>query len=145
MASPADKASLSRLADLVVRRRTALGLTKISVANAAGITITTYRQVEGGQSVRDTTYGKIEGALGWAAGSCMEVLRGSAPAVIEPGENGSVVSPVTEDDLAGAVDRAVSEAAIATTELGAAEIRKLKQRVLDELRRAGKLNETDQD
>lgn len=139
MPSPTDPTHLERLADLVAQRRTQLGLNKIDVARAADITITTYGNVESGQSVRDTTYGKIEPVLGWAAGSCLEVLRGGSPTSVEPGEHGSVVSPMTEDDI----QEAVQSAAVAVTEMSAPDIRKVKQAVVDELRRRGKLPNTE--
>ncbi|WP_326806721.1 helix-turn-helix domain-containing protein [Streptomyces sp. NBC_01775] len=145
MPSHSQAADLKRLADLVIQRRTQLGQTKVAVARTAGITITTYSQVEAGQSVRDSTYGKLEPALGWASGSCREVLRGDDPVLTAPGENGAIVSPLTAEDLQGAVEQAVQNAAIATTDLPASEIRKVKQRVIEELRRAGKLPKTDRD
>ncbi|WP_019358047.1 helix-turn-helix domain-containing protein [Streptomyces sp. AA1529] len=128
-----------RLAEQVRLRRTQLGKTKVDVARDADLNINTYNQVEAGQSVRDNTYGKIEPALGWAAGSCQEILRGGSPTTIEPGPDGSVISPVQPDDLKDAVGRAVQDAAVATTDLPAPEIRKLKQQVLEELERQGKL------
>ena len=115
------------------------------VARAAGITITTYGNVESGAAVRDTTYGKIEPVLGWAAGSCGDVLKGGNPTVVEAGPNGTVISPVFLGDLQSAVERAVQDAAVATTDLPASEIRKMKQRVVDELIRQGKLPEAPQD
>ncbi|MGY1439463.1 helix-turn-helix domain-containing protein [Streptomyces reniochalinae] len=146
MPSTADQAALTRLADLVARRRTELGLTQIATAREAGLTKTTYRQVEAGHSVRDSTYGKLEPALGWAAGSCSEVLQGGDPVVISPSVNGAVVTSVAVENLDdNDVGQAVQNAAIAVTDLPAPDIRKLTQRVLEELRRAGKLPEIDED
>lgn len=145
MPSPAPRTALTKLAEQVARRRTYLGKTKIDVARAAGITITTYGNVEAGVSVRDSTYGKIEPVLGWAAGSCQDVLRGDAPTLVTAGPLGTVISPITDADLRNAVERAVQDAAVATTDLPASEIRKMKQRVIEELRRQGKLPETGQD
>lgn len=144
MPSTTPAAALERLARAVSNRRTQLGMTKISVADQAGITITTYGNVEAGRSVRDTTYGKIEPVLGWAVGSCSDVLKGGNPTVIEAGPNGTVISPVFLGDLQSAVERAVQDAAVATTDLPASEIRKMKQRVVDELIRQGKIPEAPQ-
>ncbi|MEU4967847.1 hypothetical protein [Streptomyces smyrnaeus] len=133
------KEDRQRLAEQVKLRRTQLGKTKVDVARDADLNINTYNQVEAGQSVRDSTYGKIEPALGWAAGSCQEILRGGSPTLVEAGPSGAVFSPVAQEDLQGAVERAVQDAVVATTDLTASEIRKLKQRVLEELQRQGKL------
>lgn len=121
-----------------------LGLNKIDVARAAGITITTYGNIEAGRSVRDTTYGKVEPALGWATGTCLDVLHGEAPTIAEvPPSGGGVISPVTDEDFPEAMGQIVQDAAIATTDLPAPEIRKLKQRVLEMLQQHGKLPPTD--
>ncbi|MFD8545559.1 hypothetical protein [Streptomyces sp. NPDC059649] len=111
-------------------------MNKIDVAKAADITINTFMKVEDAKPVRDLTYGKIETVLQWAPGSCHEVLRGGDPTVAERLTEGVVSSPVTSDDLEGDVEQAVTNAAIAVADgMSAADIRKLKQRVIDELRR----------
>jgi transcriptional regulator with XRE-family HTH domain len=147
MAPPYDESALQRLATLVIQRRSSLGLNKIDVARAAQIQINTYSQVEAGKSVRAVTYGKIEPVIGWAKGSCLEILRGAAgPTIVEPGPAGAVVSPVRDGDLADDVAAAVQEAAVSVSDtLTAAEIRELKRRVVEELMKRGRITENDRD
>lgn len=140
MPPPTDDTALHRLADHIRRRRVDLGMNKIDVAKAADITINTYMKLEDGRAVRDLTYGKVEGVLQWASGSCRQVLRGGDPTIADRLTDGAVASPVTSDDLEGDIGRAVTDAAIAISDgMSAADIRELKQRVIEELRRRGRL------
>ncbi|WP_030670476.1 hypothetical protein [Streptomyces rimosus] len=142
MATPRDRDALQRLAKLVAERRIELDMHKIDVARAAGTTITTYRKIEAAEPVRDVTYGKIEPVLSWAPGTCRDILNGSADAatVERSPVPGYVYSPVTTDDLQSDVEDSVQEALIAVTDgLTSADIRKIKQRAIEELRRRGRL------
>ncbi|MEV5189314.1 hypothetical protein [Streptomyces werraensis] len=120
-------------------------MNKIDVARAAQIQINTYSKVEDGKAVRPVTYGKIEPVIGWARGSCLEVLRGAAgPTVVEPGPAGAAVSPVRAGDLADDVAAAVQDAAVSVSDsLTSAEIRELKRRVVEELAKRGRLTAND--
>lgn len=144
MAPPSNESALQRLATLVIQRRSSLGMNKIDVARAAQIQINTYSKVEEGKSVRAVTYGKIEPVIGWARGSCLDVLGGDDPTVVEPGPAGAAVSPVRSGDLADDVAAAVQEAAISVSDsLTSAEIRELKRRVVEELVKRGRLTGND--
>lgn len=147
MAPPHDESALQRLAALITQRRVDLKMNKIDVARAADIQINTYSKVEEGKPVRATTYGKIEEVLGWAPGSCSDILRGAAAAtVIENGAPGAVISPIHPGDLANDVAEAVQNAAITVSDsLTSAEIRRMKQLVVDELVKRGKIPEIDRD
>ncbi|MBB5108397.1 hypothetical protein [Streptomyces spectabilis] len=141
MAVPHDDLALQRLARLVRQRRVELGMNKIDVAKAADITINTYMKVEDGRPVRDVTYGKIEPVFKWAASTCRDILAGAtAPTTIEPSAPQSSISPVSVGDLAADVEDAVQNAAISVSDdLTAAQIRALKQGVIDELRKRGRI------
>lgn len=145
MAPPYDESALQRLATLVIQRRSSLGMNKIDVARAAQIQINTYSKVEEGKSVRPVTYGKIEPVIGWARGSCLEILRGAAGAtLVDPGPQGAAISPIRDGDLAEDVASAVQEAAVSVSDtLTAAEIRELKRRVVEELVKRGRITEND--
>ena len=147
MAPPQDERALQRLATLVTRRRADLGMNKIDVARAAQLQINTYSKVEDGKPVRVTTYARIEPILGWAQGSCSDILDGATAAtVVEKRPGGAVVSDVQAGDLATDIANAVQNAAVSVSDsLTAAEIREMKQRVLDELIRQGKLPQVDRD
>jgi hypothetical protein len=119
-------------------------MNKIDVARDADITINTYMKVEDGRLVRDLTYGKVETVLQWAPGSCHEVLRGGVPTVSVSTTDNAAISPVTAGDLEDDVAQAVTNAAVTVADgMSAADIRKLKQRVIDELRRLGRLPNMD--
>lgn len=135
MAPPYDVSALQRLASLITRRRVQLKMNKIDVARAAEITINTYDKVEGGKPVRLLTYEKIETVLRWARGSCDDILNGaSAATLVEGTPSGAVISPVRPEDLAEDVGDAVQDAVIAVSDdLTAAQIRQLKQQVVDEV------------
>jgi transcriptional regulator with XRE-family HTH domain len=135
MAPPQDKAALQRLAALVIRRRSELNLHKADVARAAGMQVNTYSKVEEGDPVRSTTYTRIEPVLGWASGSCLDILAGAAQAtLIESTAEKTAVSQVRLEDLAADVGAVVQDAAVSVSDtLTAAEIRELKQRVVDEV------------
>jgi len=145
MAPPHEESALQRLATLVTQRRSSLGMNKIDVARAAQIQINTYSKVEEGRSVRPVTYGKIEPVIGWARGSCIEILRGAPTAtLIEPSGAGAAISPIQEGDLAADVAAAVQDAAVSVSDtLTAAEIRELKRRVVEELEKRGRITGTD--
>lgn len=147
MAPPYDESALQRLANQVAQRRVDLKMNKIDVARAAEIQINTYSKVEDGKPVRSTTYGRIEEVLGWAPGTCVDILRGAAAAtVIESGPPGAVISPIQAGDLAADVADAVQNAAIAVSDsLTAGEIRRLKRLVVEELVKRGKISDPDRD
>jgi hypothetical protein len=146
MAPPHDESALQRLATQVTQRRVDLKMNKIDVARSAEIQINTYSKVEDGKPVRPMTYGKIEEVLGWASGSCMDILRGAATAtVIEKGPAGAAISPIQTGDLADDVAEAVQSAAIAVSDsLTSAEIRRMKQ-LVEELVKRGKIPKFDRD
>ena len=147
MAPPYDETALQRLARLVEQRRVDLKMNKIDVARAAEIQINTYSKVADGKAVRPTTYGAIEEVLGWARGSCVEILRGATTAtVIENGSPGAVISPLQQGDLASDVAEAVQNAAIIVSDsLTSGEIREMKRLVVEELVKRGKIPKTDRD
>lgn len=146
MAAPSAESARQRLATLVTQRRVRLGMNKIDVARAAGITITTYNKIEDGISVRDTSYGKIEKVLQWAPGACLDILNGAAgPTLVDDADvKGAFISPVAAGDLTDDVASAVQDAAIAVSDdLTAAQIRELKERVVAELRKRGRIPDID--
>lgn len=147
MAPPQDETALQRLAALVTRRRADLGMNKIDVARAAQVQINTYSKVEDGKPVRLTTYGKIEPILGWAKGSCSDILDGATAATVtEKRQAGVVVSDIQAGDLAADIANAVQNAAVSVSDsLTAAEIREMKRRVVEELIEQGKLPKIDRD
>lgn len=134
-----DEVALKRLAALVHQRRLELGMDKIEVARAADLTITTYGKIETGQSVRDTSYGKLEPVFYWAPGTCLDVLNGAtAPAVISEHVGHAETSPVLPGDLADDIGDVVQDAAIHVADtLTASQIRELKLRVVETLRERG--------
>ncbi|MFT2014651.1 hypothetical protein ACMA1D_02200 [Streptomyces sp. 796.1] len=135
MSTPRDEAALQRLAGHVTQRRVALRLHKSDAAKAAGITINTYNQVEAGRPVRALTYGSIEPMLHWAPGSCLAILKGGSPTLVEPGGTGAVISPVDSGDLESDIAQAVQNAAISVSDsLTASEIRELKRRAVEEFK-----------
>src|SRR6185437_610295 len=71
-----------RLGDYVVARRIALGMRdRRSLAVATGVTERTLGKVETGHRVSASTLGALDNHLGWAPGSCRQVLAGGEPVI----------------------------------------------------------------
>jgi hypothetical protein len=133
---------LNRLAAAVRTRRTELRLGIEPAAKLAGISKDTWKRVEAGLRVRDTTYAAIDHALQWAPGGCVAVLEGgeSVPGEVVGGEEGVRISKIPKRELERVVGDAVQSAALATRgDLTGAEILELNRRVMKELRDRGVL------
>ncbi|MFG2352652.1 hypothetical protein [Streptomyces sp. NPDC048521] len=131
---------LERLAVLVQKRRTELRLGIEPAAKLAGISKDTWKRVEAGQKVWDRSYGGVDTALQWAAGSCLIVLSGGDPITSEPVAGDVKIAEVPKSELERAVGDAVTAAAIGTKgSLTAEEIVELNRRVLQQLRERGVL------
>jgi transcriptional regulator with XRE-family HTH domain len=128
---------LQRLAERVGQRRIECGLGIEPAARLAGMSKDTWKRVEAGKRVQDTSYAKIDRALHWAVGGCADILAGREPLEVEVSEGGIQTAKLHPEEIAEAVRLAVQTASIATTELTAPEIRALTAGVLDDLKRRG--------
>jgi hypothetical protein len=136
MATP----DLERLAEVVQRRRIELKLGIEPAAKRGGMSKDTWKRVEAGLNVRDTSYTGVEQALEWAPGSCSAVLRGREPVPSEPMADDPRVkiSKIPLEELERVIGDSVQSAAIATRgDLTAEDLLKLNRRVLEELRVRG--------
>lgn len=141
MTSP-DRDRRVRLATLVAQRRVDLGWPRDRAARESTVTITTYMRVETGQSVRDVTYGKIERALGWAAGSCLAILEGAEAAQLAGEEvDGIWAAPVPVPASAeGALRDALQNAVVMVMpDTPAGKMSQFTDEVIREMRRRGLL------
>jgi hypothetical protein len=136
---------LQKLAALVTQRRVALGLrSKEAGAKACGIAVMTYRKVEDGQPVTDTTYAKLEIGFGMRPGSCKVVLEGADSITLEDGteliEGGQIRDFVNSGVLEEEVDRAFDKSAqLAAPHLTLSESQAIKRGMLEYLRERGVL------
>jgi hypothetical protein len=73
---------LDRLAKHVKAHRLEQYPSRLAAAKAVGISKDTWKRVEGGLDVRETTYAHIDKALGWAIGSCVAIAEGGEPALV---------------------------------------------------------------
>ncbi|MFF8997079.1 hypothetical protein ACF1GW_30905 [Streptomyces achromogenes] len=73
---------LDRLAKHVKAHRLELYPSRLAAARAAGISKDTWQRVEEGEEVRESTYAKVDRALGWVTGSCVAIADGGEPAFI---------------------------------------------------------------
>src|SRR5262252_4141700 len=69
-------------------RRLELGLTWRQVADRAGISYETIRQLRAGKHVRALTARKLDGALQWAPGTVWEMMHGSHANPAQPQNSG---------------------------------------------------------
>ncbi|MGW7617331.1 helix-turn-helix domain-containing protein [Streptomyces antimycoticus] len=135
---------LDRLARVATERRLELGLARNKAAAEIGISKDTWKRLERGEPIRDINYRKIDEALGWAVGSCVAVMEGSAPIPVEASSDDAVIAHVPVEGLQGEVQDAVGMAALATTpDLTAREIKALSDQVVEELRKRGILPPAD--
>jgi len=73
----------NRLGDYVVARRIAFGMRdRRALAAATGVTERTLGKVENGSRVSASTLGALENQLGWAPGSCRQILAGGEPVIV---------------------------------------------------------------
>lgn len=90
-----------RLAQLVVRRRGALGLTQVEVAQRGPLSLDRVQAIEGMRSTRYRagTIAALERALEWRHGSVEAILAGGDPTPIEgaAGEQAARQEPPPDD------------------------------------------------
>lgn len=135
---------LDRLARVATQRRHELGLARNKAAAEIGISKDTWKRLERGEPIREINYGKIDGALGWAIGSCVAVAEGGDPIPIEASGDDAVIAHVPVEGLQGEVQDAVAVAAVVTTpDLTAREIKALSDQIVEELRKRGILPQID--
>lgn len=115
-------ADWDRLATAVQRRRETLGLTQVQLAEAAGVTDTTIRNLEGGRKFKrpPASLPSVEQALGWSPGSARVVLAGGEPALLADAADDIPleqryrrVETISPEQLAEAVEDMVYEVFIA--------------------------------
>ncbi|MCZ4602985.1 helix-turn-helix transcriptional regulator [Streptomyces sp. Lzd4kr] len=131
---------LERLAKSVKAHRLELYPSRLAAAQAAGISKDTWRKVEEGHAdVRDSTYAKVEKALGWATGSCTLIAEGHSPVLAGDTEHPAEATPrPSEDD----VRRAAFDAA--TTKLPNApigDVQAFTDELVKVLRRLGEVED----
>lgn len=101
---------LERLAKHVRAHRLQQYSSRDAAAAAAGVTRNTWKRVEEGQDVRESTYAKIDQALGWAVGSCDLIANGDEPVLADAGPVAPSAPRMTEEEIR----RAAFDAATAT-------------------------------
>jgi transcriptional regulator with XRE-family HTH domain len=129
---------LQRLAGAVYNRRLQLNLSMRRVAEMAAVSKDTWMRVEDGKPVRHMTYDKIESTLGWATGSCRNVMEGGEALLLGDDDAGLRIAAVSPEMLEVEIRGAVQGALIASTDdLTAAQIREVNERAIAALRERG--------
>ncbi|GGQ83357.1 helix-turn-helix domain-containing protein [Streptomyces flaveolus] len=134
---------LDRLAQTVKRHRMQQYSSRDAAAEAAGITRNTWKRVEEGAEVRESTYAKIDKALGWAIGSCVAVKEGGSPvlAADDIAANESPAVRLTEEEAQQAAFEAARAKLPASTPIG--DINAFSVEFVEILRRLGQIQERD--
>ncbi|MFJ3037781.1 helix-turn-helix domain-containing protein [Streptomyces tendae] len=132
---------LGRLAESVKRHRMQQYPSRDAAAEAAGITRNTWKRVETGDEVRESTYAKIDTALGWAIGSCILITAGGNPVLADNGPiEGAPTVPISGEDAR----RAVFEAARTTLpDAPIGELDAFSDELVEILRRLGSVRDGD--
>lgn len=128
---------LSRLAKRVKAHRLELYPSRLAAAQAAGISKDTWHRVEDGDEVRESTYAKIDRALGWATGSCAAISEGGEPALVgeaAPPPSGDVPKRLSPKEARQAVLDA-ARAALPSAPIG--QLDAFGDELVEILRRAG--------
>ncbi|MFD0052974.1 helix-turn-helix domain-containing protein [Streptomyces sp. NPDC127168] len=134
---------LERLAHRVKAHRMEQYRSRDAAADAAGITRNTWKRVEEGQEVRESTYAKVDKALGWAIGSCLTIADGGSPVLaaddLAPGDAGPAVT-LSEEKAQQAAFEAARAKLPASTPIG--DINAFSAEFVEILRRLGHLDES---
>ncbi|WP_318205321.1 hypothetical protein [Streptomyces sp. SCL15-4] len=132
MATP----DLDRLAKHVKAHRLAQYPSRDTAAATAGVTRNTWKRVEEGEPVRESTYAKVDKALGWAIGSCTAITEGGEP-VLAGGTTTSSPDPAPRMTEKQARDMAwdTARATLPTAPVG--ELDTFVNELVENLRRAG--------
>ncbi|MFR0351835.1 hypothetical protein [Streptomyces sp. MCC20] len=111
---------LQKLSALVTQRRVALGLrSKEAAAKHCDLSPMTYRKIEAGERVTDTSYAKLEIGFAFRPGSCKTVLDGADSITLQDGteiiEGGQITrTQVDVDALSEELRREYIDAATVT-------------------------------
>lgn len=135
---------LQRLAALVAQRRAQLRLKKQEAPTVCDLSYMTYWKIEDGQSVRPSSYHKLEVGFGFRAGSCKAVLDGSSDSVFLEDGTQLIASGQIRDfksgDLEEEIDRAFDKSAQLTApDITLSQAKAIKEDMLRELRERGVL------
>lgn len=129
---------LDRLAKSVKAHRLQQFPSRDAAAEAAGITRNTWKRVEEGMEVRESTYAKVDKALGWSIGSCLAIAAGGNPVLVDGGPAAEAPEPVrrmTEAEARQAVFEAARAKMPSSTPIG--DIDAFSDELVEVLRRAG--------
>lgn len=147
LTSEEDARHLRKLAALVTQRRVALGIrSKLKAAQHCGIADYTYRKVESGERVSESTYAQLDVGFDFRPGSCLAVAEGRADSIVmqdgtELIEGGQIRDFADPDRLKEAIDRAFDKSAQLTApHLTLSEAKALKEEMFRELEEGGTLN-----
>lgn len=135
---------LQRLAALVAQRRAQLRLKKQEAPTVCGLSYMTYWKIEDGQSVRPSSYSKLEVGFDFRAGSCKAVLDGASDSVVLTDGTELIAGGQTRDFKKGALrdemDRAFDiSAQLTAPHLTLSESRAMKEEMFRELQERGVL------
>ncbi|MFJ8146626.1 helix-turn-helix domain-containing protein [Streptomyces sp. NPDC096048] len=135
---------LDRLAQRVKAHRMEQYPSRDAAAEAAGITRNTWKRVEEGQEVRESTYAKVDKALGWAIGSCLAIAEGGNPVLAADDIAATDTSPtvtLSEEEAQRAAFEAARAKLPASTPIG--DINAFSAEFVEILRRLGQVREGD--
>ncbi|WP_225811259.1 helix-turn-helix domain-containing protein [Streptomyces spinosus] len=127
---------LDRLARHVKAHRLEQYSSRDAAAAAAGVTRNTWKRVEEGETVRESTYTKIDRALGWASGSCLVIADGGEPVFAgEATTSSTLPSAVLSEEQARQMAWDTAKATLPTAQVG--ELDTFVNELVEKLRRAG--------
>jgi DNA-binding XRE family transcriptional regulator len=127
---------LDRLAKHVKAHRLEQYTSRDEAAAAAGVTRNTWKRVEEGQDVRESTYARIEKALGWATGGCIAIAEGAEPAFVgDATTSSSATMPAITEAQAREMAWETARETLPTAPIG--ELQAFVEGLVENLRRVG--------
>ncbi|MET8766385.1 helix-turn-helix domain-containing protein [Streptomyces sp. NPDC004658] len=126
---------LDRLAKHVKAHRLEQYSSRDAAAAAAGVTRNTWKRVEEGLDVRESTYTKIDKALGWASGSCIAIAEGGEPVFAGEAPVSASAPASLSEEQARQMAWDTARATLPTAQVG--ELDTFVNELVENLRRAG--------
>ena len=127
---------LDRLAKYVKAHRLEQYPSRDAAAATAGVARNTWKRVEEGLEVYDSTYIKVDKALGWPSGSCIAIADGGEPVFAGESTTSSGQTPaVLSEEEARRMAWDTARATLPTAPVG--ELDAFVDGLVENLRRAG--------
>ncbi|WP_030559169.1 hypothetical protein [Streptomyces aureocirculatus] len=130
---------LRRLASRVKAHRMELYPSRLAAAKAAGISKDTWQRVEEAESVRESTYAKVDRALRWERRSSIAIAEGGEPFLVDDAEVPAVNKEPLRPEVLRSAAFSAARAKLPTASIG--DLDAFTDELVEVLRRSGNVAE----